>query len=174
MRHVLVAGGCGFIGSNFVRLLLSEEPDVTVTNLDLLTYAGNPRNLEDVEGDERYRFVHGDIRDPDTVDELVGEADWVVNFAAESHVDRSTKEGAGEFIQTNVYGTWVLLEGLRRAGVPPHVRNRRRRVAQHEQLRTVPVPGEAPAPVHHQRDGRRAASALRRGDADPGLALCRG
>jgi dTDP-glucose 4,6-dehydratase len=116
MRHVLVAGGCGFIGSNFVRLLLSEEPDVTVTNLDLLTYAGNPRNLEDVEGDERYRFVHGDIRDPDTVDELVGEADWVVNFAAESHVDRSTKEGAGEFIQTNVYGTWVLLEGLRRAG----------------------------------------------------------
>lgn len=118
VRRVLVAGGAGFIGSNFVRFLLREEPDATVTNLDLLTYAGNPANLEDVASSSgsRYRFVHGDIRDFDAVLDLVADADWIVNFAAESHVDRSIKEDAGDFIRTNVYGTWVLLEALRRAG----------------------------------------------------------
>jgi len=115
MKRVLVTGGCGFIGSNFVRLLLAEEPRAEIVNLDALTYAGNPRNLEDLAAGPRYRFVRGDIRDPDTVEPLVAEADWLVNFAAETHVDRSTKE-PGDFIQTNVFGTFVLLDALRRAG----------------------------------------------------------
>ena len=111
--RALVTGGCGFIGSNFVRHLLREEPDVLVTNLDLLTYAGNPRNLEDLADSPRYHFVRGDVRDASGVAELVAEADWVVNFAAESHVDRSLGEKAGAFVDTNVYGVWCLLEALR-------------------------------------------------------------
>jgi dTDP-glucose 4,6-dehydratase len=120
MRRVLVTGGCGFIGSNFIRLLMAEEPGTAVVNLDLLTYAGNPRNLEDVADSPQYRFLRGDIRDPARVEELVEGADCVVNFAAETHVDRSTKEAAGEFIRTNVYGTYVLLNALR--GVAGHAR----------------------------------------------------
>ncbi len=112
-RKVLVTGACGFIGSCFVRTLLARDPDVHVVNLDLLTYAGNPKNLASVEGSSRYRFVRGDIRDEALVTELVGDVDCVVNFAAESHVDRSTTEKAGAFIETNVYGTFVLLEALR-------------------------------------------------------------
>jgi dTDP-glucose 4,6-dehydratase len=114
MHRVVVTGGCGFIGSNFVRLLMAEEPDAHVVNLDLLTYAGNPRNVEDLADSPHYRFVRGDIRDPVLVEELVRDADWVVNFAAETHVDRSTKEAAGDFIRTNVYGTYVLLDAIRR------------------------------------------------------------
>ena len=114
MRRVLVTGGCGFIGSGFIRLLLAERPEVQVVNLDLMTYAGNPANLADLAGSPRYRLVRGDIRDPATVEPLVGEADWIVNFAAETHVDRSTPSRAGDFIQTNVYGTYVLLDALRR------------------------------------------------------------
>jgi dTDP-glucose 4,6-dehydratase len=114
MRRVLVTGGLGFIGSNFVRMLLAEEPDAEVVNLDLMTYAGNPRNLEDLADSPRYRFVRGDIRDAELVAELVADRDWIVNFAAETHVDRSTKE-PGTFIQTNVYGTYVLLDAVRHA-----------------------------------------------------------
>ena len=113
MRRVLVTGGCGFIGSNFIRLLPELEPEVQITNLDLLTYAGNPKNLADVEGREGYRFVRGDIRDMATVEELVGDVDWVVNFAAETHVDRSTKK-AGDFIDTNVHGVYTLLDAVHR------------------------------------------------------------
>jgi dTDP-glucose 4,6-dehydratase len=114
MRRVLVTGGLGFIGSNFVRALLREEADAEVVNLDLMTYAGNPRNLEDLADSARYRFVRGDIRDAALVEELVADVDWIVNFAAETHVDRSTKE-PGAFIQTNVYGTYVLLDAVRHA-----------------------------------------------------------
>lgn len=113
MRRVLVTGGCGFIGSHFVRLLLAEEPDAHVVNLDCLTYAGNLANLVDVASSPNYRFVRGDIRDEKTARELVADADWIVNFAAESHVDRSTKAKAGEFIETNVFGVYVLLEAAR-------------------------------------------------------------
>ena len=113
MRKVLVTGGAGFIGSHFVRLLLAEEPDVHVTNLDALTYAGNLANLADVADRPNYRFVRGDIRDEKTAREWVAGMDWVVNFPAFTHVDRSTKARAGEFIETNVYGVYVLLEALR-------------------------------------------------------------
>ena len=116
MKRILVTGGCGFIGSNFVRYLLARYPDCNVTNLDKLTYAGNLENLADLEGDRRYRFVRGDVCDPQAVDPLVEEADAVVHFAAESHVDRSLLGGA-EFVRTNVYGTAVLLEAARRYGV---------------------------------------------------------
>ena len=110
---ILVTGGAGFIGSNFVRLILNKYPDYEVVNLDLLTYAGNLDNLKDVEQDERYRFVQGDIRDEAVVDQVMKGVDSVVNFAAESHVDRSIG-GAADFIQTDVFGTFVLLEAARR------------------------------------------------------------
>ncbi len=113
MRTLLVTGGCGFIGSNFVRYLLAKHPDYEVINLDKLTYAGNPENLADLTGDPRYRFVHGDICDDALVDRLMSNVDAVVNFAAESHVDRSIMGGA-EFVQTDVYGTYVLLEAAAR------------------------------------------------------------
>jgi len=118
--RVLVTGGCGFIGSNFIRLLMHEEPAAEVTNLDLLTYAGNPHNLADLAASPRYRLVRGDIRDPEVVEREMAGAHWVVHFAAESHVDRSTKLRAGEFIETNVYGTYVLLDALAR--VAPRAR----------------------------------------------------
>jgi dTDP-glucose 4,6-dehydratase len=114
VKRVLVTGGAGFIGSHFVRLVLERVSDARVVNLDLLTYAGNLANLADVSGSPRYRFVRGDIRDIKVAEALIADADWIVNFAAESHVDRSTKERAGEFIDTNVYGTYALLEAARR------------------------------------------------------------
>ncbi|HXA43618.1 MAG TPA: dTDP-glucose 4,6-dehydratase [Candidatus Solibacter sp.] len=113
MRRFLVTGGAGFIGSNFVRLFLREHPDYSVTVLDKLTYAGNLANLKDLEGEARLTFVKGDICDAALVDRLSAEADCIVNFAAESHVDRSLLE-PGAFIQTDVYGTWVLLEAARK------------------------------------------------------------
>ena len=120
--RVLVTGGMGFIGSNFIRLLLRERPEWEVWNLDVLTYAGNPENLTDVvgpaEAEGRYRFVHADIVDQPAITELFGEVelDRVVNFAAESHVDRSIQSSA-PFVRTNVVGTQVLLDAARAAGV---------------------------------------------------------
>jgi dTDP-glucose 4,6-dehydratase len=110
--RVLVTGGAGFIGSHFVRHLLTTHPDHAVVNLDKLTYAGNPANLADVAADPRYRFVHGDICDAPLVREVMAGCDAVVNFAAESHVDRSIQD-AGDFLRTDVVGTWVLLEAAR-------------------------------------------------------------
>lgn len=119
---ILVTGCCGFIGSNFVRYMLQGSPDVSIVNLDKLTYAGNPENLRDVEQDERYEFVHGDICDEQLVDGIIsgGGFDAVLNFAAESHVDRSIT-GPREFMQTDVFGTFNLLENSRRHGVGRYV-----------------------------------------------------
>jgi dTDP-glucose 4,6-dehydratase len=116
MRNILVTGGCGFIGANFIRLVLSRLDDCRLVNLDKLTYAGNPRNLAGLEADARYRFVHGDICDGALVGRLLAEeqVDTVVHFAAESHVDRSIV-GPGEFIQTNIVGTFTLLDAARKA-----------------------------------------------------------
>jgi len=105
---ILVTGGCGFIGSNFVRYVLKKRPDVEVLNLDALTYAGNPENLRDLEGNPRYRFLHGRVEEPGVVQEAIKGADAVIHFAAESHVDRSIKD-ASPFLTTNVLGTQVLL-----------------------------------------------------------------
>ncbi len=114
-RNVLVTGGAGFIGANFVRYLLAADPEVRVVNLDLLTYAGSLGNLEGLPDPTRHHFVHGDIGDRDLVDRLVrGHGiETVVHFAAESHVDRSIS-GPAAFIQTNVVGTFTLLEVARR------------------------------------------------------------
>ena len=112
----LVTGGCGFIGSNFILRLLREHADARVVNLDKLTYAGNPDNLREAADNPRYSFVQGDICDEPLVRDLVSGADYVVNFAAETHVDRSLME-PGAFIQTDVYGTYVLLEAARLGNV---------------------------------------------------------
>jgi len=120
MRTFLVTGGAGFIGSNFIHYLLDRYDDVRVINLDKLTYAGNLDNLRDIEKDPRYRFVKGDICDEDVVDPLMKEADVVVNFAAESHVDRSIGQ-PDDFIRTDVFGTFVLLEAARKHGVEKFV-----------------------------------------------------
>jgi len=112
MVKVLVTGGAGFIGSNFVRYAIDAHPDWQVTTLDKLTYAGRLENLKSVEHHPRHRFVKGDIADAEVSAPLVRESDVVVNFAAETHVDRSIKN-AGEFITTDVFGTFVLLEAAR-------------------------------------------------------------
>ncbi len=114
-KTVLVTGGCGFIGTNFVRLILESRPDWLVVNLDLLTYAGNLENLQDVAAHPRYRFVRGDICDRSLVTGLFVEhrIDTVVHFAAESHVDRSIT-GPDEFIRTNISGTFTLLDVARK------------------------------------------------------------
>lgn len=116
MQRVLVTGGCGFIGSNFIRIALAEHDDIEIVNLDALTYAGRRENLSDIEDDPRYTFVHGNICDPEQVQRAMNGCSVVVNFAAETHVDRSLL-GAGEFIQTDCYGVWVLLEEARRVGL---------------------------------------------------------
>jgi dTDP-glucose 4,6-dehydratase len=114
---LLVTGACGFIGSNFIRYMFKKHEGISITNLDKLTYAGNPENLADVEGAYDYTFVKGDICDVDLVDRLISEGyDAVVNFAAESHVDRSIT-GPAEFIQTDVFGTFNLLEACRKRHV---------------------------------------------------------
>lgn len=113
MRTFLVTGGAGFIGSNYIRFVLNKYKDVKIINLDKLTYAGNLENLKDIENDPRYKFIKGDICDEILVNEIMPEVDIVVNFAAESHVDRSI--GApDDFIKTDIFGAFVLLEAARR------------------------------------------------------------
>ena len=111
--RILVTGGAGFIGSNYVRYVLSHHPEDSVLNLDALTYAGNLENLSDVVNDTRYSFVRGDICDGAVIEELMGRVDAVVNFAAESHIDRSI-QSAGAFVDTDVKGLYVLLDAARR------------------------------------------------------------
>jgi dTDP-glucose 4,6-dehydratase len=115
--RLLVTGGCGFIGSNFIRWILTTHPADSVVNLDKLTYAGNPANLADVEHDPRYAFVHGDIGDAKLVRDVARGTDAVVNFAAPSHVDRAILD-PDEFLRTNVLGVHVLLEAVRELRVP--------------------------------------------------------
>ena len=114
--RILVTGGCGFIGANFIHLVLEKYKDVRVLNLDKLTYCGNQENLQDVANDERYSFVEGDICDENLVNDLVSDADVVVNFAAETHVDRSIKY-PNDFLMTNVFGVKTLLEAAKNKGI---------------------------------------------------------
>jgi dTDP-glucose 4,6-dehydratase len=131
---VLVTGGAGFIGSNFVRYLLKSRRDVEVFNVDKLTYAGNPENLMDVADDRRYHFVRGDITDRQVVNKIFEQGlDAVVNFAAETHVDRSI-EDASPFLKTNILGTHCLLEAARHFHVVRFI-----------QISTDEVYGSAPA-----------------------------
>ena len=117
----LVTGGLGFIGSNFVRQSLRDRPDLEIVNLDAMTYAGNPANLRDVEANPRYRFVKGDICDPDAVREAIGDGtDAIVNFAAETHVDRSILAPEA-FLRTDILGTHVLLEAVREHEIPRYL-----------------------------------------------------
>ncbi len=120
MTQVLVTGGCGFIGSNFIRYLLHSDPEVRIINLDKLTYAGNLANLSDLANHPRYRFVRGDITDRETVRSVVAGVDVVINFAAESHVDRSIHD-SGPFLRTNVLGTQTLLDAVREFRIPRFV-----------------------------------------------------
>jgi dTDP-glucose 4,6-dehydratase len=117
---ILVTGGAGFIGSNFVRMALTDKfPNFNVDEivvLDLLTYAGDEENLAPIATDKRYKFVKGDIRDLELAKKLMGQTDYVVHFAAESHVDRSI-EGGSEFVSTNVMGTQVLLDAARNSNI---------------------------------------------------------
>jgi dTDP-glucose 4,6-dehydratase len=114
MVKVLVTGGAGFIGSNFVRYAIGAHPDWHVTTLDKLTYAGRLENLKELDGHPRHTFVKGDIADAAVAGPLVRQSDYVVHFAAETHVDRSIEQ-AGEFLKTDVIGTFVLLEAARQA-----------------------------------------------------------
>ena len=144
--RLLVTGGAGFIGSAFVRRTLARHADVHVTVLDKLTYAGNLVNLAPVAGDPRHRFVQGDINDAPLVDELAEMVNAIVNFAAESHVDRSIEE-PDAFIQTDVHGTFTLLEAARRH--------------QHErylQVSTDEVYGNVPTGSSLETDGLRPRS----------------
>ena len=121
MKTLLVTGGAGFIGSNFVRYLLRMEPAVKIVNLDALTYAGSRENLRGLSDESRHVFVQGDIGDRALVEKLLRDhaVDTVAHFAAESHVDRSIL-GPGLFVQTNIVGTQVLLEAARQVWLMAH------------------------------------------------------
>lgn len=132
MKRILVTGGAGFIGSNFVQYMLDTHDDVFIVVLDALTYAGNLDNLKPAMEHERFMFFHGDVRDDELVVDLMRNVDYVVHFAAETHVDRSILD-AGVFIDTDVFGTFVLLEAARNAGIKRFVH-----------ISTDEVYGEAP------------------------------
>lgn len=116
MTTVLVTGAAGFIGSNFVHHMLEKYSDVKILALDLLTYAGNIENLDRWQGNLRFEFIKGDIRNAELTEKIMAKADWVVHFAAESHVDRSILD-ASDFISTNVYGTYCLLEAAKKSKI---------------------------------------------------------
>ena len=120
MSTILITGGAGFIGSNFVKYMLNKYSDYDIINLDALTYCGNLENLKDIEDMDNYTFVKGDIRDKDLVNDLVSKSDFVINFAAESHVDRSITDPE-IFIKSNVLGTQVLLNAAKDCGVEKYI-----------------------------------------------------
>ncbi|MEZ5541394.1 MAG: dTDP-glucose 4,6-dehydratase [Pseudomonadota bacterium] len=150
MRRLLVTGGAGFIGSNFIRYWLARHAGDRVVNLDLLTYAGNPENLADVEARPDYRFVQGDIGDQTLVESLLAEEriDTLVNFAAESHVDRSIL-GPDAFIATNIVGTFALLEAAKRVWGDDTARRRFLHVSTDEVYGSL-GPDEAPFDERHR------------------------
>ncbi len=113
---LLITGGAGFIGSNFIRYIIKKYPEDEIVNLDLLTYAGNLENLKDIKSSKNYKFIKGDIADKELVNELVKDCDVIVNFAAESHVDRSILDSS-DFIKTNIVGTHNLLEAAKNNGL---------------------------------------------------------
>lgn len=113
---ILVTGGAGFIGSNFIRYVLNKHPDCRIINLDKLTYAGNLDNLRDIEKNKNYTFVKGDICDKEIVEKLTKNCDIIINFAAETHVDRSIID-AGSFVKTDVFGAYVLLNAAKKFGI---------------------------------------------------------
>ncbi len=115
MKKILITGGAGFIGSNFIRYMLGKYDNYRIVNLDKLTYCGNIENLESVSKNKNYEFVKGDIADEKIVNTLVKNCDMIVNFAAETHVDRSI-QNPSDFIGTNVFGTYALLEAARKNG----------------------------------------------------------
>ena len=115
-KNILVCGGAGFIGSNFIRYMLQKHPDYRIVNYDKLTYAGNIDNLKDIESLPNYKFIQGDIVDAHKIDETIKNEgiDSIINFAAETHVDRSIHIGSREFVMTNVLGVQTLLDATRR------------------------------------------------------------
>lgn len=133
--RIFVTGGAGFIGSNFIRYVLRTQPDVVVTNYDKLTYAGNLANLADIADDPRYRFVHGDLRDGELLGEVLAGHDAVVNFAAESHVDRSIT-ASDDFIQANVAGANTLFNAAMRLEVERFLH-----ISTDETYGSIPEPG---------------------------------
>lgn len=120
MSRILVTGGAGFIGSNFIRYMVNKYSEYEIINLDDLTYCGNLENLKDIENKDNYSFVKGNICDKAVVDELVEKSDYVINFAAESHVDRSISDPE-IFIKSNVLGTQVLLNAAKQYGVEKYI-----------------------------------------------------
>lgn len=120
MRKILITGGAGFIGSNYIRFFLNKYSDYNLVNFDKLTYAGNKNNLRDIEKDPRYRFVKGDICDKRAVENAAKGCDVIINFAAESHVDRSIKDPSG-FLKTNIDGVRTMLDTVNKLKVPRFV-----------------------------------------------------
>ena len=121
--RLLVTGGAGFIGSNFIRYMLERHPDITIVNYDKLTYAGNLENLRDIENDPRYSFVQGDIVDLPHLNEVIeaNTLDHVINFAAETHVDRSIHGGCADFVLTNMLGVQMILDAVRKNSITKFV-----------------------------------------------------
>jgi dTDP-glucose 4,6-dehydratase len=144
--RLLVTGGCGFIGSNFIHFVLDRYKDTRIINLDKLTYCGNPDNLKDIAGDKRYSFIKGDICNEGLVSDLVGEVDAVINFAAETHVDRSIKYPE-DFLKTNIYGVKVLLDAARKANTGRFI-----------QIGTDEVYGSVPKGLSKEEDPLKASS----------------
>ena len=138
-KMVCVLGGCGFIGSNFIHYMLATYPDVEIVNMDALTYSGNPANLADIEEDPRYTFIQGDIAEEKEMKHVIDyyQPDYVINFAAETHVDRSIHVGSKEFIRTNVEGVYNILEA---------VKNAKHKIIKYVQVSTDEVYGQLPNP----------------------------